>query len=176
LRMATKKTKRKKKSAGKKKSAARGNAARRKKASRTKKPLRRKKAGGVKKPLRRKKASGTKKPLRRKKASGAKKPLRRKKASRRRRLTQAETPFELPMSPAARGLGGRAAGQSGDTQGLSRSEDVDSESVEELAEEGQAFEAEVVSGVEDALDPDEGEVRTKEVPEDDVPGEYTDKD
>jgi hypothetical protein len=156
--MATKKTKRKKKSAGKKKSATRGNAVRRKKPSRAKKPLRRKKAS------------------RAKKTSRTKKPLRRKKAARRRRLTQAETPFELPMSPAARGLGGRAAGQSGDTQGLSRSEDVDSESVEELAEEGQAFEAEVVSGVEDALDPDEGEVRTKEVPEDDVPGEYTDKD
>jgi hypothetical protein len=37
---------------------------------------------------------------------------------------------------------------------------VDSESVEELTEEGQDYEAEVVSGVENALDPDEGEVRT----------------
>jgi len=53
---------------------------------------------------------------------------------------------------------------------------VDSESAEELLEEGQSFEAEVVSGVENALDPDQGEVRTREVPEDDVPEEYTDKD
>jgi hypothetical protein len=58
---------------------------------------------------------------------------------------------------------------------LSRAEDVDSESVEELAEEGQDFEAEVVSGVENAPDADKGEVRTKEVPEDDVPPEYLDK-
>ncbi|MFZ0821272.1 MAG: hypothetical protein WAM91_14485 [Candidatus Acidiferrales bacterium] len=53
---------------------------------------------------------------------------------------------------------------------------MDSESVEELLEEGQSYEAEIVSGVEDALDPDQDEVRTKEVPEDDVPGEYADKE
>src|ERR1700677_3475211 len=40
-----------------------------------------------------------------------------------------------------RGLGPNAGGQSGDIQGLPRKEDVDSESVEELAEEGQAFQA-----------------------------------
>lgn len=51
--------------------------------------------------------------------------------------------------------------------------DVDSKSVEELVEEGQAFEAEVVSGVEDAPDSGEDEVTTKEVPEDDVPPEYS---
>jgi hypothetical protein len=75
-----------------------------------------------------------------------------------------------------RGLGSGSAGQAGDLQGLSRNADVDSESVEELAEEGQAYEAEVVSGVEDALDPDQGEVRTRETPADDVPEEYTDED
>jgi hypothetical protein len=53
---------------------------------------------------------------------------------------------------------------------------VDSESVEELLAEGQAREAAAVSGVEDALDPDQGELHTREVPEDDVPEEYTDKD
>jgi hypothetical protein len=74
-----------------------------------------------------------------------------------------------------RGLGGASGGQSGDTQGLSRKEDVDSESVTELAEEGQDYEAGVVSGVENARDPDEGEVTTTEVPEDDVPPEYTDR-
>jgi hypothetical protein len=73
-------------------------------------------------------------------------------------------------------MGAGSAGQSGDLQGLSRREDVNSESVEELIEEGQSYEAEVVSGVEDALDPDEGEVRTREIPADDVPEEYTDED
>jgi hypothetical protein len=71
-----------------------------------------------------------------------------------------------------RGLGPASGGQSGDIQGLLRDEVVDSESVEELEEEGQSFEAEVVSGVENAPDADEGEVRTREVPEDDVPDEY----
>ncbi len=71
-----------------------------------------------------------------------------------------------------RGLGPAAAGQSGDIQGLPRDEDVDTESVEELVEEGQALEAEYVSGVESAPDADQGEIRTREVPEDDVPDEY----
>jgi len=71
-----------------------------------------------------------------------------------------------------RGLGPASGGQSGDIQGLLRDEVVDSESVEELEEEGQSFEAEVVSGVENAPDADQGEVRTHEVPEDDVPDEY----
>jgi hypothetical protein len=71
-----------------------------------------------------------------------------------------------------RGLGPASGGQSGDIQGLLRDEVVDSESVEELEEEGQSFEAEVVSGVDNAPDADEGEVRTREVPEDDVPDEY----
>jgi hypothetical protein len=53
---------------------------------------------------------------------------------------------------------------------------ADSESVEELLEEGQSFEAEVVAGVENAPEPDESEVRTKEVPEDDVPEEYRERD
>ena len=79
-----------------------------------------------------------------------------------------------PHNP--RGMGAGSAGQSGDLQGLSRREGVDSESVEELAEEGQSYEAEVVSGVENALDADQGEVRTHETSADDVPKEYTDKD
>jgi hypothetical protein len=65
---------------------------------------------------------------------------------------------------------------SGDLQGLSRVESSDSESVDELLEEGNAFEAGVVAGVEDAGDRGEREVRTREVPEDDVPEEYLDKD
>jgi hypothetical protein len=59
---------------------------------------------------------------------------------------------------------------------LSRIEDVDSESVDELLEEGNAFEAGVVKGVEDAGSRREREVHTREVPEDDVPEEYLDND
>ena len=66
--------------------------------------------------------------------------------------------------------------QSGDLQGLSRVEGADSESVDELLEEGNAFEADVVSGVESADNADGQEVHTHEVPEDDVPGEYLDED
>jgi hypothetical protein len=72
--------------------------------------------------------------------------------------------------------GSSSGGQSGDLQGLSNVETADSESVDELLEEGNAFEAEVVSGVEDAGERGVREVRTHEVPEDDVPGEYLDED
>jgi hypothetical protein len=75
-----------------------------------------------------------------------------------------------------KGLGPGSAGQSGDTQGLSDVAEAGSQSVEELVEEGQSFEAEVISGVEDAPDPDVAEVHTKQVPEDDVPSEYLEKD
>jgi hypothetical protein len=75
-----------------------------------------------------------------------------------------------------RGLGPEAGGQSGDTEGLSGAALADSESVEELVEEGQAFEAGIISGVENAPDADKGGVRTRQVPEDDVPQEYLDED
>ena len=71
---------------------------------------------------------------------------------------------------AAAGAGG------GDFDGVSVVEGADSESPEELLEEGQTFEAGIVSGVENAPDPDQGEVRTHEVPQDEVPEEYDDKD
>ncbi len=61
-------------------------------------------------------------------------------------------------------------------QGLSTLERADSQSVDQLIEEGNAFEADVVAGVEEAGNADEKEVRTHEVPEDDVPGEYLDKE
>jgi hypothetical protein len=68
-------------------------------------------------------------------------------------------------------------GQAGDLQGLSDRPTANSESVEELLEEGNALEAaEAVQGVENALDADQGEVETHEMPEDDVPKEYLDKD
>jgi len=75
-----------------------------------------------------------------------------------------------------KGLGPDSAGQSGDTQGLSELAGADSESVSELLEEGQSFEADVISGIENAPDPDVAEVRTRQVPEDDVPDEYLGKD
>src|SRR5260221_8172947 len=76
---------------------------------------------------------------------------------------------------APEGLGARSGGQSGDLQGLSNLEAADSESVDELLEEGNAFEADVVKGVQDAGDADGKEVHTHEVSQDDVPGEYRDK-
>lgn len=70
----------------------------------------------------------------------------------------------------------RSGEQSGDLQGLSEIEGADSESVEELIEEGNAFEAGVIAGVEEADDDGPREVHTREVPEDDVPEEYLDED
>ena len=64
--------------------------------------------------------------------------------------------------------------QSGDLQGLSEDPDADSESVRELVEEGQFFEAEVINGVENAPPADAGPVKTHERKVDDVPPEYTD--
>ena len=76
----------------------------------------------------------------------------------------------------AQGPGSRSGELSGDLQGLSIAESADSESVDELLEEGNAFEADVVAGVESADNADEKEVHTHEVPEDDVPEEYLDKE
>jgi hypothetical protein len=73
------------------------------------------------------------------------------------------------------GPGAPPGRQSGDLQGLSNVQGADSESVDELLEEGNAFEADVVKGVEDAEQADEKQVRTHEVPQDDVPDEYPDK-
>jgi hypothetical protein len=70
--------------------------------------------------------------------------------------------------------GANSAGQSGDIQQIPDEPSADSESVEELVEEGNAFEADAVEGVEEAEDPDVSEVTTREVPEDDVPAEYRD--
>jgi hypothetical protein len=80
------------------------------------------------------------------------------------------------FTPSSEMLGPGSAGQSGDLQGLSGTEGADSESVDELIEEGNAFEAGVVEGVEDSGRGGMKEVRTREVPEDDVPGEYLDEE
>jgi hypothetical protein len=84
--------------------------------------------------------------------------------------------YPLMMSRSPRGTGPNSGGQSGDTQGLSDLEESSFESVEELVEEGQFFEAEVVSGIENAPDADQGPVRTRQVPEDDVSPEYLERD
>jgi hypothetical protein len=88
----------------------------------------------------------------------------------------AGTELDDSERPLARGLGPDSGGQSGDTEGLSREEVSGPESVEELIEEGQAYEAEVIDGIENAPDADRGEIRTRQVPEDDVPQEYLDED
>lgn len=123
--------------------------------------------------------AASKKPARKKKARKAKAPAR--KAASRRKAAPAgdargkrDRESSLAFEPA--GLGARSGGQSGDLQGLSNRGSADSESVDELLEEGNAFEAEAVKGVEDAPDANEGEVRTHEVPEDDVPDEYKDNE
>jgi hypothetical protein len=126
----------------------------------------------TKNPTRPKKKVVLKQKLAPKKAAPKKKPSRKKKSAPR-KPAEVSNPI---VSPNRRGLGPGAGGQSGDNQGLSRRESADSESVEELTEEGQEYEAEVISGVENARDPDQGEVTTKEVPEDDVPSEYDEQD
>jgi hypothetical protein len=97
-----------------------------------------------------------------------------KKAAKRRPRGKADS-VEL-VGYQRKGLGSFTGGQSGDIQGISGRAGIDSESVTELLEEGQTFEAEAVSGVENAADPDVSEVVTRQVPEDDVPEEYQDKD
>lgn len=84
--------------------------------------------------------------------------------------------FAAELPPTLRGLGLESGGQSGDTEGLSRDELSGPESVEELLEEGQSYEAGIISGIENAPDADQGEIRTRQFPEDDVPQEYLDQD
>ena len=59
-------------------------------------------------------------------------------------------------------LASDSAGQSGDAQGLSQNADADEESVEELTETDQAYEAEAMDGLEDAADHPERPVQTRE--------------
>jgi hypothetical protein len=75
-----------------------------------------------------------------------------------------------------RQLAARAGAGGGDFGGVSVVEGVDSESADELLEEGQAFEAGIISGVERAGNAEESEVTSHEVPQDDVPEEYDDKE
>ena len=78
-----------------------------------------------------------------------------------RRLRNEEVPID-ELENDSEELASDSAGQSGDNQGLSQIEDVEEESVEELAETDQAYEAEIEEGVEDAGDHPERPVRTRE--------------
>jgi len=68
---------------------------------------------------------------------------------------------------------------SGDAEGLPTEAEASAESVEELVEEGQYYEAEVVDGVENAPPADVAEVHTHQrpevegqsVPDEELPGE-----
>src|ERR1700678_1512369 len=129
-----------------------------------------------------KKASNKKK----KKASKKKKKTSRAKAGTKRSANLAAKPKPAPKkrSPARKQALDPGPSKSqrmerfadSDSQGLSDVEISDSESVSELVDEGNTFEAGVVSGVERAENADEREVRTREFPEDDVPQEYLDED
>jgi hypothetical protein len=134
----------------------------------SKKPVTKKKSPAKKKATRKKVAISAKVKSRKKTATKAKPAI--KKRSRPRGHSE-ESPILRPQETRA-----RAGGQSGDLQGLSDIGGADSESVDELLEEGNSFEADVVKGVEEAGDEPEEEVHTHEVPEDDVPEEYLDQD
>jgi hypothetical protein len=122
-----------------------------------------------------KKAATPKKELVKKKAAPKKKAIGKIKRAKKKRVRgKSQTVDTVAYEP--EGLSARSGGQSGDLQGLSNRAGANSESVDELLEEGNAFEAEIVKGVQDADNADEGEVHTHEVPEDDVRGEYRDKD
>src|SRR5882724_6419718 len=134
-----------------------------------------KKKKAAKKRVSKRTASRTVRSKSKAKPAKKKKPLKRsskKKAAPKKRTTRraaAQDTWSAKRPPAS---SGRLAG---DLQGLSTRAGADSESVDELVEEGNAFEADVVRGVEEADNADEKEVRTHEVSEDDVPGEYLDE-
>ena len=94
----------------------------------------------------------------------------------RRRLIDSSSETEETLAFSPKGPAEGSGGQSGDLQGLSSVEGADSESVVELLEEGNSFEAAVVAGVENAGNTNAREVRTHEVLEDDVPDEYLDRE
>src|SRR5262245_43446993 len=86
----------------------------------------------------------------------------RKKKAKKKRTSKARGPKEFSVRTQEH----RSTSLSGDLQGLSRTPGADSESVSELVEEGNPFEAEIVNAVV-AADDITKEVRTREVPEDD---------
>ena len=149
------------------------------KTSKKKKPAKTKKAVSRKpapKKKAAKKAAPVRKPAPAKKAAPSKKTAPKKKKALKKNRVRGKSDRVDTVVFEPKGLGARSGGQSGDLQGLSNRAGADSESVDELLEEGNAFEAEVVKGVEDVPDADAGAIRTHEVHEDDVPDEYLEKD
>lgn len=110
------------------------------------------------------------------KPAAKKKVSRKKPAPAKRVIRRRSSPGEDKGVIERRRVLARPGGQSGDLQGLSNREMANSESVDELLEEGNAFEAGIVKGIEDAPLADQGEIRTREVLADDVPVEYLDED
>ncbi len=68
-----------------------------------------------------------------------------------RHLSENEAPAGAPGDRAGQG-GPESGGQSGDTQGLSQATTAGEETVEELAGDGQDYEAGIQAGIEDAAD------------------------
>src|ERR1700751_2215813 len=104
-------------------------------------------------------STAVKRPKKLIKTKAAPKKLKKKASPKKRTRTKREYLSTQAFSPE---VGSRSVGPSGDLQGVSRLEDADSESVEELLEEGNTFEAGAVLGVEEADSHDKKEVRTHE--------------
>jgi len=68
-----------------------------------------------------------------------------------RHLPENEAHLDEPGDQSGQG-GPDSGGQSGDTQGLSQTADAAEETVEELADAGQGYEAGILEGIEDAAD------------------------
>ena len=117
-------------------------------------------------------------------AGSKKSSTKRKRAIRRRPVRENEgvmgsqsvetVPLSAVRQKARSARAGASGGRGGDYGGLSVVAGADSESPTELLEEGQTFEAGIVEAVQDAPDAGKGPIRTREVPEDDVPTEYDD--
>jgi hypothetical protein len=120
-----------------------------------------------KKPALKKKKNAAKKPVKTAKKTAGEKAKRSPKKTASKKSISRSRQFLNEAAPMDKGPGERGAGQAGDIEGLSGAEEADSESVAELVEEGQDYEAEIVDAVENAPDPDEGELTT-DVPEDDI--------
>lgn len=122
------------------------------------------------------KAKTSKKSAKRKPARKAA-PKTRSRNRKKRASVSAEAEIKREFQSQSRRFGRRSAPRpSEELEGVSRAEQADSESVDELVEEGNLFEAGAVAGVQEADDAEEKEVQTHELLEDDVPEEYREED
>ena len=99
----------------------------------------------------------------------------RKPARRRTKSTPIEPVTSVRKQPPPE-TGAAAGGQSGDLQGLPGKEEAESESVRELVEEGQFYEASLVDAVENAPSNDPRPLQPRRRSEDDLREEYTDRE